>query len=149
MLGLPIFDTVFAIVRRVIKGRSLKAIVMPDKGHLHHRMLNKGFSQKEAVLILYGISATFGMFAIVLMESGIWKALSFALIVIAVIGVGYKNIFKLRDDKIYKCTKCGYEYDKEKIDEDETSDEIETFENLPSTWVCPKCGAGKEFFEEE
>ncbi len=58
---------------------------MPDKGHLHHKMLKKGFTQKEAVLTLYGISATFGMFAIVLLESGIWKALSFALIVVAVI----------------------------------------------------------------
>ena len=85
VLALPIFDTLFAIIRRLIKGKSLKAVVMPDKGHLHHQMLKKGFTQKEAVLVLYGISATFGMFAIVLLESGIWKALSFALIVIAVI----------------------------------------------------------------
>ena len=35
--------------------------------------LTKGFTQKQAVLIMYGLSATFGMFAIILMESGIWK----------------------------------------------------------------------------
>ncbi len=72
---------------------------MPDKGHLHHQILKKGYTQKEAVLILYGISATFGMFAIILMESGIWKALSFALIVLAVIAIGYKNIFKLKNEE--------------------------------------------------
>ena len=57
-------------------------------------MLKKGFTQKQTVLILYGISATFGMFAIVLMESGIWKALSFLMLVIAIIALGYKEFFK-------------------------------------------------------
>ena len=59
-------------------------------------MLQKGFTQKQAVLILYGLSATFGMFAIILMDSGIWKALSFALIIIVVIAMGYKEFFKQR-----------------------------------------------------
>ena len=61
-------------------------------------MLNKGFSQKQVVLILYGISATFGMFAIILLESGIWKAISFALIIIAIIGLGYRNIFNKSEE---------------------------------------------------
>lgn len=95
VLALPVFDTIMAIVRRVLKGKSLKAIIQPDNGHLHHKMLRKGFSQKQAVLILYGISATLGIFAIILLESGIWKALSFALIVIAAVAVGYENIYKL------------------------------------------------------
>ncbi len=58
-LGLPIFDTVWAIVRRLIKGKSIKAIFKADKGHLHHLIVARGFSQKQAVLILYGIAATF------------------------------------------------------------------------------------------
>lgn len=149
VLALPVFDTLFAIVRRLIKGKSLKAIVMPDKGHLHHQMLKRGFTQKEAVLSLYGISATFGMFAIVLMESGIWKALSFALIVVAVIGIGYKNIFKLRGgDSMYKCMACGYEYDPEKGDPENGIAPGTAFEDLPDTWVCPVCGVGKDMFEE-
>ena len=96
VLALPLFDTVFAVIRRVIKGKSLKAIIQPDANHLHHKMLRKGFSQKQAVLVLYGISAVFGMFAIILMESGILKALSFALIIIVVIAIGYKEFFKQR-----------------------------------------------------
>ena len=79
VLALPIFDTLSSIVRRVIHGKSLKAIIEPDAGHLHHKLLKKGFTQKQAVLILYGITAIFGMFAIILMDSGIWKALSFAI----------------------------------------------------------------------
>lgn len=93
VLCLPVFDTLCAIVRRIIKGKSLKAVIMPDAEHLHHKMIKKGFTQKQAVLILYGISATFGMFAIILLESGLWKALSFALIIIAIIAVGYKEFF--------------------------------------------------------
>ena len=57
VLGLPIFDTLWAIIRRVVKAKSLKAIFKADKGHLHHKIVAKGFSQKQAVLILYGISA--------------------------------------------------------------------------------------------
>lgn len=96
VLALPVFDTLFAIVRRLINGKSLKAIIEPDANHLHHKMLQKGFTQKQAVLILYGLSATFGMFAIILLESGIWKALSFALIIIVIIAMGYKEFFKQR-----------------------------------------------------
>lgn len=96
VLALPLFDTVFAIFRRLINGKSLKAIIEPDANHLHHKMLKKGFTQKQAVLILYGLSATFGMFAIILLESGIWKALSFALIIIVIIAMGYKEFFKQR-----------------------------------------------------
>lgn len=96
VLALPIFDTLSSIVRRVIHGKSLKAIIEPDAGHLHHKLLKKGFTQKQAVLILYGITAIFGMFAIILMESGIWKALSFAIIICIIIAMGYKEFFKQR-----------------------------------------------------
>lgn len=96
VLALPIFDTLSSIVRRVIHGKSLKAIIEPDAGHLHHKLLKKGFTQKQAVLILYGITATFGIFAIILMDSGIWKALSFAIIVCIIIAMGYKEFFKQR-----------------------------------------------------
>lgn len=99
VLALPVFDTIWAIIRRIITGKSIKAIIMPDRKHLHHRIIDKGYTQKQAVFILYGISACFGMFAIILLDSGIWKALSFLLVITAVIGIGYKNIFKLNKQK--------------------------------------------------
>ena len=100
VLGLPIFDTIFAIIRRIIKGKSIKAVFKADKGHLHHRLMKRGYTQKQAVLILYGLTATLGMFAIILLESGIWKAFSFALLVIAIIAIGYKDIFRVKQDDI-------------------------------------------------
>ena len=94
VLGLPIFDVLFAIVRRIVKGKSIKAVFKPDKGHLHHRLVEKGFTPKQAVLILYGLSASLGMFAIILFDSGIWKALSFLLLIIAAIAMGYRNFIQ-------------------------------------------------------
>ena len=98
ILGMPIFDTIFAIFRRIIKGKSLKAVFKPDKGHLHHKLMAKGYTQRQAVLIMYGITAILGMFAVILLESGIWKALSFALLVIAIVAIGYKDMSKLVND---------------------------------------------------
>lgn len=94
--ALPLFDTLFAIFRRIKNGKSLKAVFKADKGHLHHRLMQKGYTQKQAVFILYGITATFGMFAVVLLDSGVWKALSFAILVIAILAIGYKDIFEIR-----------------------------------------------------
>ena len=99
VLGLPIFDVIFAIVRRIAKGKSIKAVFEPDKGHLHHRLVEKGFTQKQAVLILYGLSASLGMFAIILLDSGIWKALSFLLMIIAAVAIGYRNFIKEKDEE--------------------------------------------------
>ncbi|SCG81848.1 UDP-N-acetylglucosamine:undecaprenyl-P N-acetylglucosaminyl 1-P transferase [Proteiniborus sp. DW1] len=62
-LGLPIFDTTFAIVRRLINKRPISEA---DKGHVHHRLLDKGLSQKQAVLILYIVSAVFGTSAVLM-----------------------------------------------------------------------------------
>ena len=99
VLGLPIFDVLFAIIRRIVKGKSIKAVFKPDKGHLHHKLVAKGFTQKQAVLILYGLSASLGMFAIILFDSGIWKALSFLLMIIAAIAIGYRNFIKEKERK--------------------------------------------------
>lgn len=99
VLALPIFDTSFAIIRRVITQKSLKAIFKADRGHLHHKLIDKGYTQKQAVLILYGISATLGLFAVILLESGFWKALSFALLAIAIAAIGYKDIFRIRKEQ--------------------------------------------------
>lgn len=65
-LGVPIFDTTFAIIRRLINGRP---IMEADKGHLHHRLLDQGLSQRQTVLVLYFISMLLGASAIVISDS--------------------------------------------------------------------------------
>ena len=67
MLGLPIFDTCFAIIRRLAKGQSPMAA---DRSHIHHRLIDMGFNQKQAVAMLYIISAILGLSAVVLTTSG-------------------------------------------------------------------------------
>ena len=148
-LGLPIFDTIWAIIRRLIKGKSIKAIFKADKGHVHHLIVARGFSQKQAVLILYGIAATFGLFAIICLESGIWKALSFLLMVIVALGLGYKNFQEEKDDmQRYECINCKYIYNPKSGNEKDGIKPGTEFEDLPETWVCPVCGEGKDMFEK-
>ncbi len=60
-IGLPIFDTICAMLRRIITHRP---IMQADRGHLHHKLIDKGYTQKQAVLILYGISAVLAALAI-------------------------------------------------------------------------------------
>ena len=149
-LGLPIFDTIFAIIRRLIKGKSIKAVFQADRGHLHHKLVAKGFSQKQAVLILYGISAAFGMFAVILFDSGIWKALSFLLMIIAAVALGYKNLFKKELNKngtMMECTVCKYIYNPKFGNERAEIKPGTEFSELPEDWVCPVCGEGKDMFE--
>ncbi|MGN1326868.1 MAG: hypothetical protein ACI4VQ_02125, partial [Clostridia bacterium] len=83
----------------IIKTKSIKGVFKADNGHLHHRLMARGYTQKQAVLILYGITATLGMTAVILLDSGIWKALSFALLVVAFVAIGYKDILHLREEK--------------------------------------------------
>lgn len=87
ILGLPIFDTAFAITRRVLSGRSPMS---PDRGHVHHRLMDMGFNQKQSVAILYAISGTLGLAAVVLTSRGEVKAMVLVLAVIIAIAVGAK-----------------------------------------------------------
>ena len=71
-LAVPLFDTMFAFFRRLIHGQSP---FHADRGHFHHRLLDMGLNQKQAVAVLYTISAILGLSAVVLATSGEMKAL--------------------------------------------------------------------------
>ncbi len=148
VLGLPIFDTFIAIIRRLIKGKSIKAVFRADKGHIHHKLLAKGYSQKQAVIILYGVSAILGIFAIILTDSGIWKACSFLFIVIIAVVAGYKNFYPEKTGKeSYECLQCRYIYNP-KIGNEKAGIQPGTeFSKLPKDWVCPVCGESKDMFQ--
>ena len=99
MLGLPIFDTCFAILRRVSHGQSPMA---PDRGHIHHRLIDMGLSQKQAVAVLYVISAILGLSAVVLTTSGVTKAMLFLASLCVAGGVAamlFLNRIKEEDSK--------------------------------------------------
>ena len=84
ILGLPIFDTAFAFIRRIAHGQSP---MHADRGHIHHRLIDMGLNQKQAVATLYVISAMLGLSAVVLTTGGEQKAMLFflALCIVAVV----------------------------------------------------------------
>ena len=87
VLGLPIFDICFAVIRRLAKGQSP---MHADRGHVHHRLIDMGFSQKQAVAISYLLSAILGLAAVVLTDRGEVQAMIFigAILVVGAIGMG-------------------------------------------------------------
>jgi UDP-GlcNAc:undecaprenyl-phosphate/decaprenyl-phosphate GlcNAc-1-phosphate transferase len=63
ILGVPIFDSLFVVTRRLATGQ---AIYKADKSHLHHRLLARGFTQRRTVLILYAVSLGLSTVALLL-----------------------------------------------------------------------------------
>ena len=74
ILGLPMFDTLFAIVRRLAHGQNPMS---PDRGHIHHRLIDMGLNQKQAVAALYVVSSILGLSAVVLTTGGAMRAMMF------------------------------------------------------------------------
>lgn len=92
-LGLPILDTTFAIIRRRMSG---VPIFQPDKGHLHHRLLALGMTQKQAVLIMYFVSMILGIVALFVANVSYQTGIVTVLVVLAVIIYSAKRIGILR-----------------------------------------------------
>ena len=63
VLAVPIFDTAFAMLRRVFRHES---IMKADRGHLHHHLMAAGFGQRRSVLIMYGIVGIMGVVAVLI-----------------------------------------------------------------------------------
>jgi UDP-GlcNAc:undecaprenyl-phosphate GlcNAc-1-phosphate transferase len=82
ILGVPISDTIFAILRRIINKKPLSA---PDKSHLHHCMLRLGFSHRQTVLLLYAMSVFFGLVAVIYSQARLGGAFVLIAIVILLI----------------------------------------------------------------
>ena len=62
ILAVPIFDTVFAIIRRKLKGESFAT---PDKSHIHHQLLKRNFSQRQTVITIYIVTFLFSIASII------------------------------------------------------------------------------------
>ncbi len=75
VFALPLADTTFAFARRILTGHSP---FHPDRGHLHHKLIDKGFDQKHAVMILYAVSCILGIAAILFSFGWTVRALSVA-----------------------------------------------------------------------
>lgn len=108
ILGVPVFDTTFAIIRRIV---NKKPILAPDKAHLHHRLLSLGLSHRNTVLAIYIFGILFSVSAILLSEATLWGSvfIIFGLLLITeifaeLIGIvhgQYKPILNLYKKLLY------------------------------------------------
>lgn len=114
VLGLPILDTAFAIIRRLMKGQSP---LVADRGHIHHRLIDMGFNQKQSVAILYALSAILGLSAVILTTSGEVKItiLAIAFVLAIMFGLSVFSYDRKKERAIQK----------EKDEEDAEQEKIE------------------------
>lgn len=91
-LGLPIIDTVFAVARRVRAGKPFYAA---DRGHLHHRLLDLGLSQRQAVVILYGMALGLAGTALLVAAAGKTSVTVIALCVVVIVGLSIAHKISL------------------------------------------------------
>lgn len=106
ILAVPIIDTTFAIIRRIIRK---KPISSPDKFHLHHNLIRLGFTHRQAVILMYLLSGMFSLAAILFTKATIWGAsvliamlLIFIELIVEVTGLisaNYRPILNLIDGK--------------------------------------------------
>lgn len=96
--GFPILDVALAVSRRFLSG---KPLFCGDRDHIHHKLLNRGLSQRDAVLVLYGVTACFALLSLVLLHDAAMIALVLTMIGIGVaLGVqylGYVEFSELQD----------------------------------------------------
>ena len=96
ILGIPIFDICFAVIRRLARGQNP---MTADREHVHHRLIDMGFNQKQSVMITYMLTALLGLAAVVLTSSGEVKALLLLGSIFVVFVIGFCTIFAGRRKK--------------------------------------------------
>ena len=96
ILGIPIFDICFAVIRRLARGQNP---MTADREHVHHRLIDMGFDQKQSVMITYMLTALLGLAAVVLTGSGEVKALLLLGSIFVVFVIGFCTIFAGRRKK--------------------------------------------------
>ena len=94
ILGVPIFDTTFAMLRRILTGRHPFS---PDRGHLHHRLIDMGFNQKQTVRILYAVSALLGISSAMI---AIQKVLAAVIIIVVSLAISVVTWIIFKDEKM-------------------------------------------------
>jgi len=122
VFALPLFDTFNAIIRRVLSGRSPFS---PDKGHLHHKLVEMGFTQKESVKILYAVCALMGLVSLVFSDataddSRLIKAVVLLVAAVVILYINYmimKNpVSRLRSGLFEDEKKTAYRRLKRKVE---------------------------------
>ncbi len=97
ILGVPIFDTLCAIIRRIVNRRPISE---GDKKHIHHKLMEKGFSHKNTVITLYLISICFGVTGILVAAKDIYYAFLTLIILLGLVFLITEDPSKHGDEKV-------------------------------------------------
>jgi UDP-GlcNAc:undecaprenyl-phosphate/decaprenyl-phosphate GlcNAc-1-phosphate transferase len=118
ILGLPIFDTLFAIIRRVINGKSISE---SDRGHIHHRLISAGFTHLQSVLLLISVSVLLGIASILIVNK---KPLnSLIVILITFVSIFVLVVYVYNRDRILSFLKNLFIRKEKNIQEADRKDE--------------------------
>jgi hypothetical protein len=100
--AVPLLDTSLAVIRRFLNNKPLFAA---DRDHIHHKLLDKGLSQRQAVLLLYGVSALFGFLSLALLRRTN-STLAFVLVVAGVVmALGIRRLGYHEIDELHMATR--------------------------------------------
>ncbi|MHB1151154.1 MAG: MraY family glycosyltransferase [Eubacteriales bacterium] len=91
IFGLPLFDTLFAIIRRILKGKNP---FTADRGHIHHRLIDMGFNQKQSVGILYSVCGILGIAAVMFTMENLLKT---GIIIVTGISIFFVNYYIIKN----------------------------------------------------
>lgn len=105
-MAIPLADTVFAFCRRIVHGQSP---FHADKGHFHHRLLAMGLNQKQAVAVLYGVSAIMGLVAVLLAGRDPVQRTICVIAAFAISLIVWVYAFSKGAKHKEQCAKCGGE----------------------------------------
>ena len=103
IFGLPLFDTIFAIIRRLLHGQ---APWHADRGHIHHKLIDLGFNQIQSVHILYAVSAILGLSAVLFTRENLQGML---IIVSVSLFILFMNLYLITNKEANH--QAGYETD--------------------------------------
>ncbi|MCM3602667.1 undecaprenyl/decaprenyl-phosphate alpha-N-acetylglucosaminyl 1-phosphate transferase [Robertmurraya korlensis] len=95
ILGVPISDTLFAIVRRLVNKQPLSA---PDKSHLHHCLLRLGYSHRQTVVLIYAMSGIFGLAAFIFSQATLWGSTVIILTILIAVELFVEKIGLVGED---------------------------------------------------
>ena len=102
IMGIPVFDTFFAIIRRVFLRRP---VFEADKDHLHHSLLKRGLSHRQTVLTIYAISTVLGVCAVLLAVLTSAQAMILLILVIVITLAGAEKLGVLRGNREQRAAK--------------------------------------------
>ncbi|MBB6454515.1 UDP-GlcNAc:undecaprenyl-phosphate GlcNAc-1-phosphate transferase [Salirhabdus euzebyi] len=95
ILAVPILDTAFAIIRRLINKQPLSS---PDKSHMHHCLIRIGYTHKQTVLVIYLMSAMFGIAAFIFSQTTIWGSFIVLLFILVAVELLVEKIGLIKED---------------------------------------------------